>query len=451
MDAVTLAAANAAAKKNYADRSRLIRARDGALEVWGHSYAFGIGASDIGRRYGALIAQGLGLRELNEAVSGATIASDVSGGSFVKFLQKRPRGSRGAVSGSGVTASGGRGFGAANGVHLLMYGVNDLNVQGNTPAALAPVKQALRLALSRLRAGTVFENTDPSFTFTGTWSTTADTTKNSGADYRYTASATATYTITTPADFPGGTIAIGLSSQSNAGNPSGATHTATVDGTAAGSFTAVQSHAGTSTGYVFRIPNVPAGTHTIAVALSGLTSLTVVDYWQWENPDATAPLCLLLKQPYPPDYSAYGATAPGPPTDAGVDALNAVIDQVAAEFGGRVVVVDTSVMNRDASLFAADKLHPSDKGHAVLAGLVLAAVAAGRWNVQVGSEYGPRRDFGTAAPTDTRTYYLTGDQVINSAPAEAGAAGSMYVTLGWICTAEGRPGTWKPMRVLTGN
>lgn len=434
-----------------ADRSRTVQARAGALEVWGHSYAFGIGASDIGRRYGALVAQGLGLRELNEAVSGATFASDVSGGSFVKFLQKRTRVGRGAVSGSGVAATGGRGFGPAAGVHLLMYGVNDLNVQGNSATALAPVKQAFRVALSRLQAGAVFENTDASFTFTGTWSTATDTTKNSGADYRYTTSSAATYTITTPVDFPGGTVAIGLSSQSNAGNPSGATHTATVDGAGAGSFAAVQTHGGTSTSYVFRIPNVAAGTHTIAVALSGLTSMTVVDYWQWEAPAAQAPLSILVKQPYLVDYSAYGATAPGPPTDAGVDTLNAVIDQVAAEFGSRVLVVDTSVMNRDASLFIADKLHPNDKGHRVLAGLVLAAVAAGRWSIQVGSDYGPRRDVGTAAPTDNRTYYLAGDRVINSAPAEAGTAGSMYVTTGWICTAEGRPGTWKPMRVLTGN
>jgi hypothetical protein len=55
----------------------------------------------------------------------------------------------------------------------------------------------------------------------------------------------------------------------------------------------------------------------------------------------------------------------------------------------------------------------------------------------------------TAAPT-TGTYVI-GDIVKNSAPAEAGGAGSKYVVIGWICTASGTPGTWLAMRTLTGN
>lgn len=55
----------------------------------------------------------------------------------------------------------------------------------------------------------------------------------------------------------------------------------------------------------------------------------------------------------------------------------------------------------------------------------------------------------TAAPTAGA--YQQGDKVWNSAPVEAGAGGSKYVTIGFICTAAGSPGTWLPMRVLTGN
>lgn len=55
----------------------------------------------------------------------------------------------------------------------------------------------------------------------------------------------------------------------------------------------------------------------------------------------------------------------------------------------------------------------------------------------------------TAAPT-AGTYSI-GDVVKNSAPAEAGAPGSAYVIVGWICTASGTPGTWLEQRVLTGN
>ena len=55
----------------------------------------------------------------------------------------------------------------------------------------------------------------------------------------------------------------------------------------------------------------------------------------------------------------------------------------------------------------------------------------------------------TSAPT-TGTWYQ-GDFVRNSAPTEAGSAGSKYVIFGWICTVAGTPGTWVQQRFLTGN
>jgi hypothetical protein len=54
----------------------------------------------------------------------------------------------------------------------------------------------------------------------------------------------------------------------------------------------------------------------------------------------------------------------------------------------------------------------------------------------------------TAAPTSGS--YAPGDFVKNSAPAEAGSAGSKYVTLGWVCTDDD-PLTFLPCRALTGN
>lgn len=55
----------------------------------------------------------------------------------------------------------------------------------------------------------------------------------------------------------------------------------------------------------------------------------------------------------------------------------------------------------------------------------------------------------TAAPT-TGTW-LQGDFIRNSAPTEAGTAGSKYVVMGWLCVASGTPGTWMDARCLTGN
>lgn len=55
----------------------------------------------------------------------------------------------------------------------------------------------------------------------------------------------------------------------------------------------------------------------------------------------------------------------------------------------------------------------------------------------------------TAAPT-TGTW-AQGDFVHNSNPVEAGVALAKYIVLGWKCTVGGTPGTWLPVRTLTGN
>jgi len=47
--------------------------------------------------------------------------------------------------------------------------------------------------------------------------------------------------------------------------------------------------------------------------------------------------------------------------------------------------------------------------------------------------------------------YAVGDFVSNNDPQELGGAGSMYMIIGWKCIADGTPGVWREMRVLTGN
>ena len=57
----------------------------------------------------------------------------------------------------------------------------------------------------------------------------------------------------------------------------------------------------------------------------------------------------------------------------------------------------------------------------------------------------------SVAPTGSAVSYAQGDFRWNKQPAEAGSAGSKYVTFGWICVADGSPGTWLDCRFLTGN
>lgn len=50
----------------------------------------------------------------------------------------------------------------------------------------------------------------------------------------------------------------------------------------------------------------------------------------------------------------------------------------------------------------------------------------------------------------TTGLYAQGDYVRNLRPVVAGAPGSQYVVLGWVCVAGGEPGTWEEHRGLTG-
>lgn len=56
-----------------------------------------------------------------------------------------------------------------------------------------------------------------------------------------------------------------------------------------------------------------------------------------------------------------------------------------------------------------------------------------------------------AATAPTAGTYQQGDKIWHSAPIEAGSGGSKYVVIGFVCVAAGTPGTWLPMRTLTGN
>lgn len=74
--------------------------------------------------------------------------------------------------------------------------------------------------------------------------------------------------------------------------------------------------------------------------------------------------------------------------------------------------------------------------HAVLINLMTDGRLAGTHNAT------------TAAPASGS--YAVGDFVRNSAPAEAGSAGSKYLVLGWVVTDDD-PLAFLPCRVLTGN
>ena len=327
-----------------------------SVDVVGHSYVAGTGATTSADRLANRIAAGLGLTLDSVGTSGSAL------GWQGEWADKHLR---------AITPAARQ----VNRVHVLMYGINDINGVGNTTANLLGFRHALRSVISRRRSILSVEESDSSFSFSSFVGNSADTTRNTGTGWQYATSGSATYTITTPAWFPGGTLGIRILTRNPANE--GAIHTATYNGTPY-ALNCLNTWGGTPVAApcTLRIPDVAPGVQTISVALSSLSTLTAVDGWQLEPDSGPRPLIVLIKQPRLPAYSAYNPSTYGPPTDTGVDNLNAIIDAVAAEFDDYVITVDTSGINSNASYFIADKLHPNDAGHAYIADQTLAAIAA---------------------------------------------------------------------------
>lgn len=57
----------------------------------------------------------------------------------------------------------------------------------------------------------------------------------------------------------------------------------------------------------------------------------------------------------------------------------------------------------------------------------------------------------TATSIPTTGDFAQDDIIWKKGVVEQGAGGSKYVTIGWVCTVAGSPGTLLEMRVLTGN
>jgi hypothetical protein len=273
-----------------------------------------------------------------------------------------------------------------------MYGLNDIDQKPVGGTNSFGVTRAFEMWVSRMRAaGPIYEDTDASFAFTGAWAVLNVTDRNTGTGYHYTTSADASYTITTPSTFPGGTVAVRISSQSPGAtapaSPSpGATHTAYVDGIVAGRVVARSEAAGTENTSVLRVRNVPAGEQTITVQIDDITGLTAVDGWWWECPVDAGPLVVLAAQPYLP-AGGYAAFLPSVKGDAQIDALNAILRNMVTLFGPRVVVADShlAAMNANPTHFKVDLVHPNTTGCALIGQAIIDAIAAKQYTLTAAS------------------------------------------------------------------
>lgn len=358
-----------------------------AFEIVGHSYAVPLG---VPTAKGAmqLLAAHLGLEPANHAVTGAVLySSKVSGGyaTAANALVRNSATYERAVDHGGVWYCG-----------------NDVFDMGNPfgTSSQQHLKSSLRFAISRMCAGKIFDDEDPTITYSGfTKSTELGEGKVTGKYTHYATVNGSNVTISVPANFPGGDIGLYF----NALNGASADWQIKVDGVVAGELTAGFNYGLANVYSMFcdRRTGLALGPHTIECIANNITTFAAFDSWAIE---AVEPPTVIVPGQY--TLQEYSAGETHTPTDADIEALEKLIEEVCKEFGSYVKFVSLASMNKTTDV-QADKVHPTEAGQQRIYELTLAVLEAGEEGEAI---TGAHMDFGFMRDEDRRLIVAPGGE-----------------------------------------
>jgi hypothetical protein len=332
----------------------------GALVTYGHSFlAEGSSAGLTQPQYYAeILAKALGLtyptlstgNDLKRAVGGSLIHNALQ---QIASIQPWQPGTKGMV--------------------LLQAMLNSLGVEGATPQALQNARNGLRAAGAFISASQRFElDTSARWTYSGTWATSSATPSASGTTWRSTTQQNAYIEFVAPS-VDSYLILIGKSGAADTGPV-----VAITDRTTGGSLGTLDLSQQTTAAvnvipHAYRIPAALGG-HLLRFTKSDATTNSLaVDVLL---PQAAQPVPLLMmKEPYLNDYST--STAFPSRSDAAIDAFNALIDEVALEFGN-IIVADpngSGYWDKTAHVVP-DGVHPNVAGNIALYRTAIDAISA---------------------------------------------------------------------------
>jgi hypothetical protein len=333
--------------------------------VFGHSYVmYGFGTFYQTGRMDALFRSAMDIEYgnwKNYAKDGARLSiQNFAEGGYTKILQACTRPLR-----------GGQPYAPDGGAYLLCYGINDIGTMSGTQTEIRTAfKHALRTAISRCRASTIFENDVLIGTRTayGAGFSVAGATRDfsSGTTVHLASTTTAaTVTMTLPSDYNGEDVAIQFISNGGVfGGTVTFSGTAGVTGTLSTS-AIINSGNLSHAALVKRVTNLTssnAGQTIIATvtALDASGSVIFDSWWlesNWPQPVIVCNVARLLTA----GYASYANV----PTDTDVANINSDITSIVAEFDSMVQIADIdTAMGKAAANFATDGVHPNEIGAA---------------------------------------------------------------------------------------
>jgi hypothetical protein len=311
--------------------------------AYGDSFVVGSGATATGRGFANLLPTRLrSVSPTNAGVSGTQMAQTL--GDVMTLITANRRG-----------------------LHVLNSGINSIiNVAASDDAAEKIGFQVALKGCLRVLRGTWLPGTDASIAYTGTW-TAKTTVKTRTGNPKFSSVSGDKVTVTTTAAEIS-LMLLGFSPTSVGGGP----FSVTVNGSA---YTTEYSSTQASTSPVYqwsplpvRIVNPSPGTTMTVVVTKGTGDLYFDGYVV--KADSPAPV-LVGRIVVPPQAGLNVNGASSNRTPENVAVFNGLIDAIcsSAEFAadGLVKVVDPSPFFDNASMRAADSLHPNNIGHKVIA------------------------------------------------------------------------------------
>jgi hypothetical protein len=325
------------------------------LITYGHSFLAEQGLVDVTHYWARRLAQALGLtyptsddgsvNDLKRAVGGSTIGDTVA----------RVAGATGLGTPVPAWTPG------TKALVVLQCLLNTLRLNGATALDLTSATNYGRAILAVLSASEIIDDTDARITKSaGTWTAATQGLWVSGTA-QYNAANGAYFEFVVPGDRD-----VYIATASRGQNTAGAV-VSIADQTAGATLVPsldLSNQTISSSGiYVWRTPSSARG-HTVRVTKTGGTSL-YLDAVLPVSP--TPPPVLWMKEPYLANYAASTQFPNG--SDAAVDAFNAIVDVLAAEFPNVIVANPNKpgYWDKNMDILTSDQVHPNDKGHLDLA------------------------------------------------------------------------------------
>lgn len=370
--------------------------------IFGHSYwQYAFGTRTQAGRADALFrsTQDIEFADYaNHGVVGAKLTwSGNSQGGWTRVLQNC-NGSRNSRSPINLDVSP---FVANQGAFLLGWGINDVG-QGQTVQYHTAYQHAMRMAISACRLS-IKRNSDLAATAgtgtvaygTGFVQTAFTGDQSSSTSYRTANSTTnATVTITLPTVYNGEVVTVCfIVDAGTVGGIVGFSGTSGASGTL--TLSGIMPAATSSIPVVKRFTNftsAQAGT-TIIITVNSLDASGNVHFDSWWIECAAPPPVVVCNTPRltPTGYSGYT----GPPVEQDIVVFNTYLQAVVNEFDSMVQIADLdTALAEDASLFAADGVHPNEFG----AGRVADAIVTAVQNLQPTTRYGTTAQVNPPSP-----------------------------------------------------